>query len=92
MKYTQTSEFRSVFGRDDKNADYEKVEDCFPCSLNMENYEFRRQYSFDKRRKKNTLIVRDSQPEVFYRKNCSKTFRNIHREALVLEFLFNRVS
>ena len=74
MKYTQTSEFRSVFGRDDKNADYEKVEDCFPCNLNMENYEFRRQYSFDKRRKKNTLIVRGSHRRCSIEKTVLKHF------------------
>ena len=38
------------------------------------------------------LALPKQPPEVFCRKSCSQKFRNIHREILVLECLFNKIA
>ena len=38
---------------------------------------------------KKPVIIQKQQPEVFYRKNCSEEFRNLHRKTSVMESLFN---
>ena len=56
---------------------------CFPLFCSILQY-FSKLQSTGKQQKQT--------PKVFYKKGCSKKFRNIHRKTPVLESLFNKVA